>query len=73
MAKDLFLEIGCEEIPAGFIPKALADMELLMRRELESARLQFGEIVTLGTPRRLVLAVKGLAERGTQGDDLAEL
>ena len=63
MAKDLFLEIGCEEIPAGFIPKALADMEQLIRRELESARLEFGEIVTLGTPRRLVLAVKGIAER----------
>ena len=63
MAKDLFLEIGCEEIPAGFIPKALADMELLLKRELEGARLTFGEIVTLGTPRRLVLAVKALAER----------
>jgi glycyl-tRNA synthetase beta chain len=63
MAKDLFLEIGCEEIPAGFIPKAMADMELLMKRELESARLEYGEIVTLGTPRRLVLAVKALAER----------
>jgi glycyl-tRNA synthetase beta chain len=63
MAKDLFLEIGCEEIPAGFIPKALADMELLMKRELESARLEYGEIITLGTPRRLVLAVKALAER----------
>lgn len=63
MAKDLFLEIGCEEIPAGFIPKALADMENLMKRELESARLEFGEIVTLGTPRRLVLAVKALSEK----------
>lgn len=63
MAKDLFLEIGCEEIPAGFIPKAMADMEQLMKRELESARLEFGEIVTLGTPRRLVLAVKGVSER----------
>ena len=63
MAKDLFLEIGCEEIPAGFIPKAMADMEQLLRRELESARLEYGEVVTLGTPRRLVLAVKGIAER----------
>jgi len=63
MAKDLFLEIGCEEIPAGFVPKAMVDMEALMRRELESARLEFGEIVTLGTPRRLVLAVKGIADR----------
>ncbi|MBJ6799572.1 glycine--tRNA ligase subunit beta [Geomonas propionica] len=63
MAKDLFLEIGCEEIPAGFVPKAMADMEALMKRELETARIEFGEIVTLGTPRRLVLAVKGIAER----------
>lgn len=63
MAKDLFLEIGCEEIPAGFVPKAMADMEQLMRRELESERLEFAEILTLGTPRRLVLAVKGLAQR----------
>ena len=63
MAKDLFLEIGCEELPAGFIPKAMADLELLMKRELEGARLEYGEIVTLGTPRRLVLAVKALAER----------
>src|SRR5665647_287459 len=63
MAKDLFLEIGCEELPAGFIPKAMADLELLMKRELEGARLEYGEIVTLGTPRRLVLAVKALAGR----------
>ncbi len=27
MAKELFLEIGTEEIPAGFLPKAMADME----------------------------------------------
>jgi glycyl-tRNA synthetase beta chain len=63
MAKDLFLEIGCEEIPAGFIPKAMADIEQLIRRELESARLGFGEVVTLGTPRRLALSVKGIADR----------
>lgn len=63
MAKDLFLEIGTEEIPAGFIPKAMADLETLVRRELESARLGFGEIVTLGTPRRLVLAVQGIEEQ----------
>jgi len=63
MAKDLFLEIGCEEIPAGFIPKAMADMEAIIRRELENARLEFAVIRTMGTPRRLVLAVNGLAER----------
>ena len=60
MSKELFLEIGTEEIPAGFLPKAMADIESLMRKELESSRLSFGEIKTLATPRRMVLYVAGL-------------
>jgi len=60
MSKELFLEIGTEEIPAGFLPKAMADIEALIRKELESARLEFGDIVTLATPRRMALAVAGL-------------
>ncbi|HEX8960065.1 MAG TPA: glycine--tRNA ligase subunit beta [Geobacteraceae bacterium] len=60
MGKELFLEIGAEEIPAGFVPKALAEMETMIRRELENARLSFGEVRTLGTPRRLVLVVKDI-------------
>ncbi|MBT1074982.1 glycine--tRNA ligase subunit beta [Geobacter grbiciae] len=58
--KELFLEIGTEEIPAGFIPKAMADMEALLAKELENARISFDDIRTLGTPRRLALTVKGL-------------
>jgi len=63
MAKELFLEIGCEELPASFVPKAMADMAAIMKRELENARLSFGEIATLGTPRRLALVVRDLADR----------
>lgn len=62
MAKELFLEIGTEEIPAGFIPKALADLEALVRREFEAARLEFGTVRTFATPRRLALAVAAVAE-----------
>jgi len=58
--KELFLEIGTEEIPAGFLPKAMADMEGLIRKELENARLSFDEIRTLATPRRLALHVTGI-------------
>ena len=58
--KELFLEIGCEEIPAGFIPRATAEMEAIITKELAIARLSFSEIKTLATPRRLVLAVKGI-------------
>lgn len=58
--KELFLEIGCEEIPAGFIPRATAAMEAIITKELAVARLTFSEIKTLATPRRLVLVVKGI-------------
>jgi glycyl-tRNA synthetase beta chain len=63
MSKELFLEIGTEEIPAGFLPKAMADMQALMAKELEAARIEHGEIRTLATPRRLALLVKEVAER----------
>lgn len=60
MSKELFLEIGTEEIPAGFLPKAMADMEAIVTKELENARLAFGEVKTFATPRRLALVVQGL-------------
>ncbi|MHB8707778.1 MAG: glycine--tRNA ligase subunit beta [Desulfuromonadales bacterium] len=61
MSKELFLEIGTEEIPAGFLPKAMADMEALIRKEFEAARVEFGTIRTFATPRRLALAVSAVA------------
>ncbi len=63
MDKELLLEIGTEEIPAGFISKALEEMALLIRRELHATRIAHGEVKTLGTPRRLVLFVEDVAEK----------
>jgi len=62
MAKEIFLEIGSEEIPAGFLPKAMADLERMIRKELETARLEFGEVKAFATPRRLALSVSDVAE-----------
>jgi len=61
--KELFLEIGTEEIPAGFVSQALADLEALTRRELEAQRIDFERVKTFGTPRRLVLFIESLSER----------
>ncbi len=63
MRNELFLEIGTEEIPAAFLPKAMADLETLIRKELEAARILHGEVRTLATPRRLVLLVRDVVER----------
>ncbi len=70
MGKELLLEIGTEEIPAAFFPKALTDMEEIARRELADNRIPHGAIKTMGTPRRLFLAVQDVAER--QDDQVTE-
>jgi glycyl-tRNA synthetase beta chain len=57
---ELFLEIGCEEIPAGFIPRATAEMAAIITKELAVTRLDFSAIKTLATPRRLALVVTGI-------------
>ncbi|MFO7983457.1 MAG: glycine--tRNA ligase subunit beta [Desulfuromonadales bacterium] len=57
MSAELFIEIGTEELPAGFLGKALADLETMFSKELESARLSFGEFRTFATPRRLAVAI----------------
>jgi glycyl-tRNA synthetase beta chain len=61
--KELLLEIGTEEIPAGFIPQALNDFESLTRRELEANRIDFDGVKTLGTPRRIVLFIESVSEK----------
>lgn len=57
MEQDLLLEIGTEEIPARFIPGALVDLKTLARERFQQIRLQYRDIKTLGTPRRLTLLV----------------
>jgi len=63
MAKELLFEIGVEEIPSAYLPPALEDLKAAASRLLAEQRLAFTAIRTLGTPRRLVLFVDGLAER----------
>jgi glycyl-tRNA synthetase beta chain len=63
MAKDLILEIGTEEVPAGFIPGALSSLEGLFKKSLGAKHLSFKGLRTIGTPRRLTVIVEGLEER----------
>jgi len=60
---DLLLEIGTEEIPARFIPRALEDLAAAARASLAAKRLDHRVIRTFGTPRRLTLAVAGIVAR----------
>ena len=62
MAQTLYIEIGTEEIPAGYIQPALEWMAAWMAKFLDESRLSHGEPAVAGTPRRLVLNIPGVAE-----------
>jgi len=70
MNKDLVFEIGTEEIPARYMPATLEKVKDIAVSMITENRIDFGEIKTYGTPRRIVLLVKGIAEKQR---DLEEL
>jgi glycyl-tRNA synthetase beta chain len=63
MSNELLFEIGTEEIPAGFLSRAVVDMEDIIRKTLTEKRIAFDGIRCLATPRRLVLYIADLAEK----------
>jgi len=58
----LFIEIGAEEIPAGYIEPALSSFENLLTQKLSAARIACGAVTRYGTPRRLALCVADVAD-----------
>jgi glycyl-tRNA synthetase beta chain len=55
-------EIGCEEIPAKMLARALVELPALVESRLAAARLGHGGVRVLGTPRRLAVIIKQLAD-----------
>ncbi len=64
---ELLFEIGCEEIPAGMLPRAIGELKAIFEKHLIAENIVEGVTVeTFGTPRRLTAVVKGLV--GKQRD-----
>lgn len=59
----LLLEIGTEEIPAGYIEPALTSLSEQLRQKLTDNRLSFGDVHIMGTPRRLTIQVTNVAAK----------
>ena len=66
MASDLLFELGTEEIPSRMLARALVELPALAKARLDAARLSYGEVTALGTPRRLALVVRGQPGRGAE-------
>src|ERR671913_189631 len=71
MDRELLLEIGCEELPASWLPELTQKVGDVLANQLRAHRLTpEAPSETYSTPRRLTVRIARLAERQT---DLEEL
>jgi len=69
--RELLIEIGCEEIPAGWIPGLTRQVGEQLDLRLKELRLETdAPAETYSTPRRLTARVVKLAERQTDFEEL---
>ena len=61
--KSLLLEIGTEEIPAGYIEPALEFLSSVLLQKMTDARIEHGSAQVFGTPRRLAVEVQQVANK----------
>jgi glycyl-tRNA synthetase beta chain len=61
---ELLFEIGAEEIPAGMLPRAVAELKTILGKHLTAESLMDGVTIdTFGGPRRLTACVRGLVAK----------
>lgn len=56
------LEIGTEELPAEQVSEAQGRLQSLVSEALNQAGVDFDQVVTMGTPRRLACLVEGISQ-----------
>src|SRR6478752_7202009 len=71
MDRELLIEIGCEEIPASWLPGLTRQLANHLDVRLKEARLTSDSPAeSYSTPRRLTARVAKLAERQTDHEEL---
>ena len=68
MSHALLFEVGTEELPPSELPVVLRALEAGASRLLVESRLAYESLRVYSTPRRLAIAVGGLAERQESPD-----
>lgn len=58
---DFLLEIGCEELPSGFVDIGMQHLKKALEKLFHTNEIAFDGIEIYGTPRRLAALVRGLA------------
>jgi glycyl-tRNA synthetase beta chain len=63
MTSAFLLEIGTEEIPAGYLPPAAQHLERTLQAGLAERRIDVTTVRAFAAPRRLIVELTGLAPR----------
>lgn len=71
MTKKYLLEIGTEELPYKFISSALEQLKESFAKVLKENNIEFKDITTYATPRRLTVIINGIS--GSQPDSVIEI
>ncbi len=67
--RDLVFEIGTEELPSSAVYSGVSQLQVSVPKALDAARLQYGEVAVVATPRRIAVLVSELAERQSDSVD----
>lgn len=62
IGRDLLFELGCEELPSNAIYTAIQQLQVSVPKALKDARLEYGAVDVVATPRRIAVLVSELAE-----------
>lgn len=60
--RDLLLEIGLEEMPARFVTSSIQQLAEKMQAWLQDKKINFDDVQTFSTPRRLAVLIQGVSE-----------
>lgn len=63
MSHEILLEIGLEEMPARFVRQSSEQLAEKVRNWLRDQRIDFGDVRTYATPRRLAVRVENVADK----------
>jgi glycyl-tRNA synthetase beta chain len=66
--KDFLLEIGCENLPSGYVDDAAAQLRKLFEAGLRAERIGCDALEVMGTPKRLVVRCAGLESRAAAAE-----
>ncbi len=69
MKRDFLLEIGCENLPSGYVDDLLSQLRALVEESLRVERVPCDGFSVLGTPKRLVVHVAGVAAKQTAAEE----